>query len=167
LFSQLEVNYFYALEWSESVTDIREQYPLLPLDETLDIAQACGFTHPKAPRTNQPIVTIELLNSKALPIWHKAKEIEENIAAGVVRILQVDPYASLQRPDETISALHRSRRDEAWKVIAPLVESGTRIFIPQERGSLVIATVERTGRTKRTIYRYLGANIAKLTPAAK
>lgn len=56
LFSQLEVNYFYALEWSESVTDIREQYPLLPLDETLDIAQACGFTHPKAPRTNQPIV---------------------------------------------------------------------------------------------------------------
>lgn len=66
LFSQLEVNYFYALEWSESVTDIREQYPQRPLDETLDIAQACGFTHPTAPsreyarplryRTTQPIV---------------------------------------------------------------------------------------------------------------
>lgn len=56
LFSQLEVNYFYALEWSETVMDIREQYPLLPLDETLDIAQACGFTHPTAPRTTQPIV---------------------------------------------------------------------------------------------------------------
>ncbi len=122
----------------------------LPDNETAHIFRVLWIE-----QSGTDVVTIELLNSKALPIWHKAKEIEENIAAGIIHILQVDPYASLQRPDETISALHRSRRDEAWKVIAPLVETGTRVFIPQERGSLVVATVKRTGRTKRTIYRYL------------
>ena len=38
LLSNLERDYFYLLEWSLSVTDIREQFPLLPLAETLEIA---------------------------------------------------------------------------------------------------------------------------------
>lgn len=54
--STLECEYFYALEWSLSVSDIREQYPLLPQTETLAIAQACGFRHPTDPRTKEPIV---------------------------------------------------------------------------------------------------------------
>ena len=54
--STLECEYFYALEWSRSVSDIREQYPLLPQAETLDIAQACGFRHPTDPKTKEPIV---------------------------------------------------------------------------------------------------------------
>jgi len=37
LLSKFETEYFYALEWSDVVTDIREQYPLLPLKETLEI----------------------------------------------------------------------------------------------------------------------------------
>jgi putative transposase len=86
----------------------------LPDNETAHIFRVLWIE-----QSGTDVVTIELLNSKALPRRHKVREIEENIAAGVVRILQVDPYASLQRPDETISALHRSRRDEAWKVIAP------------------------------------------------
>lgn len=32
--SKLETNYFYWLDWSPIVSDIREQYPLLPLEET-------------------------------------------------------------------------------------------------------------------------------------
>ena len=54
--STLECEYFYVLEWSPSVSDIREQYPLLPQAETLEIAQACGFRHPADPRTREPIV---------------------------------------------------------------------------------------------------------------
>lgn len=54
--STLECAYFYVLEWSPSVSDIREQYPLLPLSETWAIAQACGFRHPTDPRTQEPIV---------------------------------------------------------------------------------------------------------------
>lgn len=54
--STLEVNYFYVLEWSQLVTDIREQFPLLPLEETLVIADQCGVHHPTEPRTQEPIV---------------------------------------------------------------------------------------------------------------
>ena len=54
--SNLEASYFYLLEWSRSVTDIREQFPLLPLRETLAIADQCGIEHPRVPGTDQPIV---------------------------------------------------------------------------------------------------------------
>ena len=61
LFSKLEKKYHNTLEWSKIVTDIREQYPLLPLEETLDIAKQCGFDHPAIqskhdPKTRDPIV---------------------------------------------------------------------------------------------------------------
>ena len=49
LFSELETRYYYILAWSEKVLDIREQFPLLPLSETEEIAAALGYKHPKAP----------------------------------------------------------------------------------------------------------------------
>lgn len=54
--SDLERNYFYLLEYSDLVVDIREQYPLLPLEETIVIAGELGLKHPTDPKTNEPIV---------------------------------------------------------------------------------------------------------------
>jgi hypothetical protein len=54
--SNLELNFFWVLEWSPQVSDIREQYPLLPQAETLAIAQRLGLRHPTDPKTRQPIV---------------------------------------------------------------------------------------------------------------
>ncbi|SHJ75306.1 TnsA endonuclease C terminal [Clostridium cavendishii DSM 21758] len=54
--SDMETNYFYILEYADSVIDIREQYPLLPIEETLQIANELGIEHPKNPRTNEYIV---------------------------------------------------------------------------------------------------------------
>src|ERR1041384_925751 len=56
LLSLFEQLYFYTLEWSSIVTDIREQYPLLPLEETLSIARDCGISHPVHPTTRYPTV---------------------------------------------------------------------------------------------------------------
>src|SRR5262245_6874782 len=53
--SRLELFYFYMLEWSPVVLDVREQYPLLPLQETLSIAASCGIRHPVDPVTRVPI----------------------------------------------------------------------------------------------------------------
>lgn len=49
--SLLEASYFYVLDWSPIVLDIREQYPLLPLEETLEIAEECNVKHPIDPST--------------------------------------------------------------------------------------------------------------------
>jgi hypothetical protein len=62
--SLVELRYFYVLEWSLDVVDIREQYPLLPLEDTLEIAKECGVIHPRDPKTKQPIVmTTDFLNT--------------------------------------------------------------------------------------------------------
>ncbi|MBU5437096.1 TnsA endonuclease N-terminal domain-containing protein [Tissierella sp. MSJ-40] len=54
--SDLERNYFYILEYSDIVIDIREQFPLLPLEETVLIAKELGIKHPTDPITNEAIV---------------------------------------------------------------------------------------------------------------
>ncbi|KOM96227.1 TnsA endonuclease [Clostridium botulinum] len=54
--SDMERNYFYLLEFSDSIVDIREQFPLLPLEDTILIAEELGLEHPKNPTTGESIV---------------------------------------------------------------------------------------------------------------
>lgn len=54
--SDMETNYFYILEYAENVVDIREQFPLLPLEETVLIAEKIGLEHPRNPKTGEYIV---------------------------------------------------------------------------------------------------------------
>ena len=54
--SDLERNHFYITEYSDFVVDIREQFPLLQLEETIVIANELGIKHPTDPQTNEPIV---------------------------------------------------------------------------------------------------------------
>lgn len=56
LLSDLERDYFYILDFSDDVVDIREQYPLLPIEETMDIAMELGIKHPTDPKSGEPIV---------------------------------------------------------------------------------------------------------------
>jgi len=54
--SDLERAYFLVCEFSEDVVDIREQYPLLPVESTQAIAQAIGVRYPKYKATSLPLV---------------------------------------------------------------------------------------------------------------
>jgi hypothetical protein len=56
LLSINEQFYFFNLEWSIIVIDIREQFPFLPLESTLEIANHLGIKHPTDPVTQLPIV---------------------------------------------------------------------------------------------------------------
>ena len=61
--SKLEWHYFYILEWSPVVSDIREQYPL-ELSKTQAIAERLRVAHPTDPRTRQPVVmTTDFVNT--------------------------------------------------------------------------------------------------------
>jgi hypothetical protein len=72
LLSNLEIDYFFMLEWSPFVTDIREQYGLLPQAKTLRIAENLGIRHPVDPRTNFPIVmTTDFLITLQTPVGKK------------------------------------------------------------------------------------------------
>ncbi|HEV7926546.1 MAG TPA: TnsA endonuclease N-terminal domain-containing protein [Verrucomicrobiae bacterium] len=56
LMSNLELDFFLILDLSPRVVDIREQFPLLPVAETMAIAQALGIRHPMDTRTKKPFV---------------------------------------------------------------------------------------------------------------
>ena len=62
LFSDLEANYYWLVAWSDQVLDIREQYPLLPREETERIAAELGVQHPKSIGcTNPMVMTTDML----------------------------------------------------------------------------------------------------------
>lgn len=56
--SDLELNYLYTLDWCPYVEDIREQYPLLPLQKTLSIAEEMGIEHPREDGAHGPYKVI-------------------------------------------------------------------------------------------------------------
>lgn len=56
LVSGIETAFAYLLEWSDAVVDYYEQYPLLPLEETLELATALGIRHPIDGKTKEPRV---------------------------------------------------------------------------------------------------------------
>lgn len=56
LLSDLERAYLLVCEFSEDVVDIREQYPLLPVESTQAIAHAIGVRYPKYKSTTVPLV---------------------------------------------------------------------------------------------------------------
>ena len=56
LLSRNEMAYFFILDSSDKVIDIREQFPLLGVDETVRIADGAGIRHPRDPKSLYPYV---------------------------------------------------------------------------------------------------------------
>jgi hypothetical protein len=100
------------------------------------------------------VATIEINDPKALPKWQKCKDLENVIGNQEARFLEVDPYAELLRPENTIPEHYRQHRDDAWDVIESIVKSEN-VFDPRVRGRLVEEAVKRSGCSKATIYSYL------------
>ena len=46
LMSNLELSFFYLLDWSDKSSDIREQFPLIDISDAIDIADRCGIRYP-------------------------------------------------------------------------------------------------------------------------
>jgi hypothetical protein len=59
--SKHEYQYLLVQEWSEDVIDIREQYPLTPIDITMDIASKLNMRHPHLNGENVIMTTDFLL----------------------------------------------------------------------------------------------------------
>lgn len=49
LLSQLELRYFYHLEWADDIVDIREQFPLFPQADTAQLCEQLGIKPPRQP----------------------------------------------------------------------------------------------------------------------
>jgi hypothetical protein len=56
MLSGIESEHFFLAEFSDRVVDIREQFPILPLNYTQKIAKTLGVAHPKHPKTKEHII---------------------------------------------------------------------------------------------------------------
>ncbi|NOI31042.1 TnsA endonuclease N-terminal domain-containing protein [Vibrio coralliilyticus] len=56
MMSSIESEHFHLAEFSYQVVDIREQFPLFPLNLTQKIAKTLGVEHPTHPKTKEPII---------------------------------------------------------------------------------------------------------------
>jgi hypothetical protein len=109
LLSKLELLFFFLLEWSAAIIDIREQYPL-DLSETLVIAEQLGIRHPRDPKTQHPIVmtTDFLLTIPAsLGIGENARTIKYAQALSSIRAME-----KLE-----IERLYWKRRNIDWGIV--------------------------------------------------
>ena len=103
LFSTREYKCFLLLQWSPLVVDVREQFPLHPLEETLEIAAAVGVRHPvqtrkrmgRSERREEPMTTdflVTLQDGPALPryvaVSVKAEDALNESPRKVERLLQ-------------------------------------------------------------------------------
>ena len=79
LLSDLEKKYFYILEWSDIVVDIREQFPLFDREFAINIAQERGIKYPVFKGTDIPyIMTTDFMITVSLGNGH-AKHIARTI----------------------------------------------------------------------------------------
>lgn len=99
LFSKLERNFFYTVEWDPTVVDCREQFPL-DLGETVKIAEALGIEHPTSPATGRfwPMTTDFLITKRV-----DGREVE------IAR--SVKPYVDI----ETKDSMHPRRVKRNWE----------------------------------------------------
>lgn len=109
---------------------------------------------------------IDIEHSSTMPIWRREAELEEILSEGLAAPV-ADPWAGSGAAPTTVQA---RRRDEAWDAIRPLAQAQPKLFLPQERATLVDARADEIGTTRQKLYRLLrrwwqrGMTPAALTP---
>lgn len=84
LLSEVETDCLYLLDWCDEVLDVREQYPLLPLEETIRLADALGVAHPRHPRQRYPVVmTTDFLVSRHAPVGTGTEALAVKLASAL------------------------------------------------------------------------------------
>ena len=89
--SSLETEFFYLAEHSESVIDIREQFPLLPIGLSIKIAKLLGVAHPVHPETKSPIIiTTDFLLTRSIgnEIIFEAVSVKPEDKTDEIRVME-------------------------------------------------------------------------------
>ena len=110
LLSGMETAMFYILDASDQTKDIREQFPLLPLEKTLHIAGEMGIRHPRDSVSKYPYV----FTSDFVVTTPKG-----------LRVLSVKPSSELEklRVREKLAVEHRFWEEQGieWRLVTEKV----------------------------------------------
>lgn len=112
MFSNIELDYFYIVDWSEDIIDIREQYPL-DLPETLALAKEYNLRHiPLTDPKNPLIMTTDFLLTVRQPIG------TIDIARTIKPSKDLDSSRTLEKLE--IERLYWKERNINWGIVTEL-----------------------------------------------
>ncbi len=89
--SSIESEFFYLAEFCDSVVDIREQFPLFPLNISQKIASTIGVEHPTVPPTDIPnIITTDFVLTRIVngDVIYEAVSVKPEDESGKQRVLE-------------------------------------------------------------------------------
>jgi TnsA endonuclease-like protein len=110
--SQLEWMYFYILEWSSTVIDIREQFPL-DLEETMAIAKGLGVRHPMDRKTREyQVMTTDFLITIRKPIG------SEDLARTLKYVKDLSSVRVMEKFE--IERIYWSCRNIKWGIVTEI-----------------------------------------------
>ena len=108
LLSQLEQRYQLLLDWSDSVTDVREQFPLLPIQETLEISEQLGVKHPQS-KGQLVVMTTDFLVTQRI----RLREID--VARTIKMVEELNNRRVLEKFE--IERTYWARRNIDWGIV--------------------------------------------------
>jgi hypothetical protein len=97
---------------------------------------------------------IDINANDAMPELMQLQVLQSDLNSGIAKLLKVDPLKAIFA-EGSLSESCKKRRDNAWKIIADLVQSEPKIFYSKDRGEKVAGCVTAGLATKPTIYLYL------------
>ena len=110
LVSDNETRFFYLLEWSDIVTDIREQYPLIDYKETVAIADRLGIKHPADNESGVPYV---LTTDFMITVIKNGKEI--NLARTIKPVADLEKERVIEKFE--IERQYWKKRNIDWGIV--------------------------------------------------
>lgn len=106
--------------------------------------------------STRDVAVIEVNHPRALPSIQSRQALEDALLHNKARVVEIDPYLPTSIPDELLTEAARTRRDQAWAAIRPLVEAHIPdLFMRNERGKLAAAHAAKVDVSKTTLYGYL------------
>jgi hypothetical protein len=110
LLSQLETDWFFSFHALPGLKDLREQYALQELEETLGIADQLGIVHPTDPKSHEPcVVTTDFL----LTIKDGLREV--NVAIAIKPAADLASERVLEKLE--IERVYWSARKIDWRIL--------------------------------------------------
>ncbi|GKU76631.1 TnsA endonuclease N-terminal domain-containing protein [Paenibacillus sp. L3-i20] len=105
--SEHERKFLYLCEWSDRIIDIREQWPLLPIQKTIEIAEQLGITHANVDGT-----PVTMTTDFKLTVLTKNEAVDE--------IVTVKPNSKLDERTLELFEIERryfAEQGTAWRII--------------------------------------------------
>lgn len=104
--SDWEYYYFLLLDWSDVVSDIREQFPLLEITETMEIAQELGVDHPIDPKKNDlKVMTTDIY-------WDRSDGSQFAVSFKPFKLITEREIEKME-----IERIYWQRRNVTWELI--------------------------------------------------